>query len=288
MPPLSSPIHRVVVYYQTQYHDQKYISPAPLIPVATHLIIAAIHLNDSGDNIVTLNNLAPDDSSLNQMWVDVARMQGSGVKVMGMLGGASDGSYKLLNKDFDKYYAPLSSFITTYGLDGIDLDVEVKSETYDDIVKLIKQLRSDFGTDFLITLAPVASALSGGSNLSGFDYTTLEANYGDDINWYNVQFYSGFGSMADTTSYDSIITYSSLDPSRLVAGTLSSDSGAGWVELDIVKATVRQLLRKYGNSFGGIAAWEYYDSMPDTDEPWTWAAVMKLAMVNWKEVLAAA
>jgi len=47
-------------------------------------------------------------------------------------------------------------------------------------------------------------------------------------------------------------------------------------------------LKKYGDSFGGIAAWEYYNSEPDTDEPWTWAAVMGLAMVNWKEVPQAA
>ena len=50
-----------------------------------------------------------DDSSLNQMWVDVARMQGSGVKVMGMLGGASDDSYSYLDGDFGDYYNLLSS-----------------------------------------------------------------------------------------------------------------------------------------------------------------------------------
>lgn len=177
-----------------------------------------------------------------------------------------------------------------YRLDGIDLDVEVSSETIAEIQKLITQLRSDFGKDFIITLAPVASALSpnDGRNISGFSYTTLEANCGTDINWYNAQFYSGFGSMADTTDYDNIITGLPLDPSRLVAGTLSNKlNGSGWVELDTIKSTIRQLMQKYGDSFGGIGAWEYYNAQPDTDEPWTWAAVMKLAMINWKEVLAA-
>ena len=117
MPPSScSPVHRVVVYYQTQYDGNKYISPTPLISVATHLVIAAFHLNDGdkdGDpKKVTVNDVSPDDSSLTQMWVDVARMQGSGVKVMCMLGGASEGSYKHLNDDFDDYYAPLKSCIT--------------------------------------------------------------------------------------------------------------------------------------------------------------------------------
>jgi hypothetical protein len=117
MPPLGSPVHRVVVYYQTQYDkNKKYISPTPLIPVATHLIIAAFHLNDGKDDksakTVTVNNVSPDDSSLTQMWIDVARMQGSGVKVMGMLGGASEGSYQHLHDDFNDYYAPLKTCIT--------------------------------------------------------------------------------------------------------------------------------------------------------------------------------
>jgi len=43
------------------------------------------------------------------MWVDVARMQGSGVKVMGMLGGASDDSYSYLDGDFGDSYNLLSS-----------------------------------------------------------------------------------------------------------------------------------------------------------------------------------
>jgi chitinase len=175
--------------------------------------------------------------------------------------------------------------ISSHRLDGIDLDVE-KFESLGNIEKLIKQLRTDFGADFIITLAPVASALKGGGNLSGFDYKTLEQDYGDEINWYNAQFYSGFGSMNDPTDYNEIVSDWLLDPSRLVAGTLSNkDNGDGWVKLDTVKSTVRQLMKKYGNRFGGIAAWEYYNSKPDTDEPWTWAAVMQVAMVNWKEVL---
>lgn len=178
--------------------------------------------------------------------------------------------------------------MSRYRLDGIDLDVEYSSETAAEIEQLIKQLRSDFGRDFIITLTPVASALSGGGNISGFSYTDVEANCGDDIDWYNAQFYSTYGSMQYTTDYDNIITKFPLDPSRLVALTLSnSANGYGWVELDTIKSTMRQLLQKYGDSFGGVGAWEYYNSQPDTGEPWSWAALMKLTMVNWKEVLAA-
>ena len=167
------------------------------------------------------------------------------------------------------------------------VSVSVNADKLDNIVTLIQRLRTDFGKDFIITLAPVARALKGGANISGFDYKTLEQNYGNEIGWYNAQFYSGYGSMSDPKNYNDIVMNCPLDPSRLVAITLSNEgNGTGaWVELKIVKSTVRQLLKKYG---GGIAALEYYNSEPDTDEPWTWAAVMGLAMVNWKEVLQAA
>jgi len=108
--PFFSPGRRVVVYYQTQYNDGHYVSPTPLIPFVTHLIIAAFHLDEG--RIIHLNDVSPDDSSLNQMWVDVARMQGTGVKVMGMLGGASENSYSNLASDFDDYYHLLWSCIT--------------------------------------------------------------------------------------------------------------------------------------------------------------------------------
>ena len=176
--------------------------------------------------------------------------------------------------------------MTSYRLDGIDLDVEVSIET-SNIVKLIKQLRWDFGNDFIITMAPGAAELSGGFG-GVSNYTALEEACGNDIDWYNAQFYSGFGSMTDTTDYDNIVTRFPLDPSRLVAGTFSnSTDGFGYVELDTLKSTIRQLLQKYGDVFGGIGCWEYFSSEPDVNEPWTWAVIMKFAMVNWKEVLAA-
>jgi hypothetical protein len=173
-------------------------------------------------------------------------------------------------------------------LDGIDIDVQTRKEPLGVMQTLITQLKKDFGKDFIITLAPVASAMSGTHNLSGFNYSVLEEVCGDDIDWYNVLFYNGYGSMKDTTGYTNIITRFPLDPSKVVATTLTNEkNGSGWVELDTVKSTMRQLLQMYGHRFGGIAGWEYYNSQPDSDEPWTWAAVMQAAMVNWKEVLAA-
>ena len=104
----------------------------------------------------------------------------------------------------------------------MDLDVE-QFVAYSDIVHLITQLRKDFGPGFIITLAPVATALLEEGNLSGFDYIQLEHDYGYLINWYNAQFYSGFGQLFPDDQYINITQFGAgLDPSRLVAYVLRS------------------------------------------------------------------
>ena len=55
------------------------------------------------------------------------------------------------------------------------------------IEMLIAQLRHDFGSRFVITLAPVVTDFTQGSGLSGFSYPALyKSSYGADVAWYNV------------------------------------------------------------------------------------------------------
>jgi hypothetical protein len=112
--------HRVAVYYQTQYDRTlpsnspfgHYVSPLPLVQVITHLILAAFHINPGRQNAITLNDNSPDDDYYAQMWQDIAEMQGEGVKVIGMLGGAAQGSYQdLTGSGFDLYYPQLAHYI---------------------------------------------------------------------------------------------------------------------------------------------------------------------------------
>ena len=65
------------------------------------------------------------------------------------------------------------------------------------VVQLIKQLKYDFGRDFVVTLAPVADDMiyENQTYFSGFSYFDLEkeAVYDDGssmIDWYNAQFVS--------------------------------------------------------------------------------------------------
>lgn len=252
---------RVAVYYQTQYDRSlapnsdfgHYVSPLPLISLITHLIVAAFHINIHLPTTIALNDNSPDDAFFSQMWLDVATMQSQGVKVTGMLGGAAAGTYDALTPEyFDTYYPQLAHYIAKYNLDGMDLDVE-QSVPIDDIVHLINKLKEDFGDDFIITLAPVASAMTEGGNLSGFDYVELEKRVGHKISFYNVQFYSGFGDLSTDEQYIEIVNFG-WDPTKLVATTLTNpDNGGGWVPPDEVVSTIENLMAEYGTKFGGVA-----------------------------------
>ena len=88
-------------------------------------------------------------------------MQDIGVKVLGMLGGAAQGSFQRLDRsdgEFEAYYVPLREMIRRHSLDGLDLDVE-EPMSLNGVIRLIDRLKADFGPEFLITLAPVATAL---------------------------------------------------------------------------------------------------------------------------------
>ncbi|WP_033290040.1 glycosyl hydrolase family 18 protein [Amycolatopsis jejuensis] len=269
-PAMAATGRRVVVYYQTIHHNGSYVSPLRLADAGvTDVIVGAVHLNDGAK--MTLNDDPPSADKFTQMWRDLATMQGKGVHVLAFVGGAAKGSFQRLENDFDTYYPLLRQLIRDHSLSGIDLDVEEKMSN-DALNRLIDALRTDFGQDFLITLAPVATELTGGGGLSGLDYDRLYRDRGDRISWFNTQFYCGWGSLSDTSGYDRIIGHGVVPASKVVAGTVTNPANcSGYVEMPALKSTVGSLVRKYAD-FGGIDGWEYFNSLPgDTAAPWQWA-----------------
>jgi chitinase len=260
----------VVAYYQTQYSNGSYVSPLPLKGIATDVEVAAIHLDDDGS--LHINDTPPTDSSFGQMWSDLGSLQSSGVRVEAMLGGAGGDSYANLANNFDQYYATLKNFLTTYHFNGIDLDIE-ESFSLADTEHLITQLRSDFGSGFEILMAPVASDLSGGSEFSGgFSYAQLESDIGSDINWYNAQFYCGWGDLSSTSDYDAVIA-NGFPASQVVAGTVTNSANcSGYVDPGTLANTLSSLAGKYSD-FAGVAGWEYFNAVPvNNGGPQSWYA----------------
>ena len=91
---------RLILYHQTTHDPNgEPISILPLITNntgVTHVIVAAIHINPGPGNI-HLNDDKPDAPRFDTLWSEVAWLQGAGITVMGMLGGAAKGSYAQLS-----------------------------------------------------------------------------------------------------------------------------------------------------------------------------------------------
>lgn len=295
MPPLPSTAFsnfnpRVICYFQTYHERGEYVSLLPLITNCsgvTHVILAAIHINWDPNNI-TLNDDPPDHPRYTELWDEALVLQDSGIKVLGMLGGAAKGSFARLDYSesrtdvplarFDSYYLPLRDLIRRHNLDGLDLDVE-EEMSLPGIVHLIDRLKADFGRDFIITLAPVATALMAGRpHLSGFDYRLLEAARGSSIAWYNTQFYNGWGGLHNPAAYDEIMR-NGWPAHKVVAGMLTNPrhGGSGYVPLELTAAVISNLVEKYPN-FGGCSGWEFWRSFPQDEHPWMWSFCITLCM----------
>ena len=282
---------RITYYYQTQYYLGNYVSLAPIWkqkdkqtgkPITTDVMVAAFHLGYNPDNTpyIHLNDNPPGDPMFKVMWKQVKTLQQRGVTVRMMLGGAAQGSYADLFSNWSTFYPILKRTLKHYQLNGIDLDVE-ETVTLPDIRKLIRRLHADFGDQFFITLAPVASALWGGANLSGFDYMQLyNSPEGKDIAWFNGQFYSGFATLATPADYERIVQYG-YPANMVVAGMIANpQDGNGFISLTTVEDTIKTLVAEYP-TFGGADAWEYYNALPGgLANPVKWGRLMANAMGN--------
>ncbi|KAK3325562.1 glycoside hydrolase superfamily [Apodospora peruviana] len=281
MPPLPHQhVARIITYYQT-HHDSsgKHISVLPLLQKPgislTHLIVAAIHLNED-PAALTLNDHHPSHPRFVTLWAELRILQAAGVKVLGMLGGAAKGSFARLDisdsdQQFERYYHPLAALIRERGLDGLDLDVE-EPMSLAGIIRLIDRLRADFGPEFIITLAPVAAALLNVEhNLSGFDYEALEVMRGKEIAWYNAQFYCGWGDCSNPVMYEMMVMRG-WTPEKIVVGLVTNpENGSGWVPWEMLGTVLPVLLGRHPR-FGGVMGWEYFNSLPGARErPWEWA-----------------
>lgn len=275
---------RLIQYVQTFHPENNkngHLSLLPLIQQntgVTHVILAAMHINGPNGNI-TLNDDSPNSTIYDRTWSEAATLQNNGVEVMVMVGGAAQGSFagSLCDNQTgavqDDYYLGLESMLKYHKVDGLDIDIE-EPVPLACPVNLVNRIRADFGSDFIITMAPVASDLtqSGGSALADFSYTKFDqSSAGKNLDWYNGQYYSGFVVGSIEGSYEDAIK-NSYSPSRIVMGVLDSkNDGSGFVGLSHLEETIANLKSQYSN-FGGADGWEYFDagSSDRLSKPWMW------------------
>jgi len=282
-------IPRLVMYVQT--FIKKDGSPLSLLPLlenhtrVTHIILASAHLHETPGEI-RLNDDPFDARKYDEMWKEVKTLQEAGIKVSILLGGAAAGTYKNLNGTEDEFYThyhPLLKLLKKYNLDGLDIDIE-ETVPISVPLRLLNALYRDMGPSFLLTMTPLASALTltdtESSNLSGFSYFDLDSLAtvpGSDkklISWFNGMFYGHFAH--GPPHYEDLVE-AGWNPERVVMGVLDcADDGQpnGFMRIEKLGETIGEL-REMFEGFGGVAGWEYYDAGCGDGggaplQPWEW------------------
>jgi hypothetical protein len=211
-----------------------------------------------------LNDNNPDDPIFNDMWNDMNEAYSKGIKIILMVGGAGGAYIKLFN-NYDIYFKLLCDTIKKHPcISGIDLDIEEEVDLLN-VRKLIGDIDDEFGSDFVISMAPLCSSLMDDlPGMGGFSYKDLyNTPEGQRINYFNGQFYSGtFG----INTYETIIN-NGYPPHKIVMGMESGDYPPSIFQNAL--CTVKTLKDKY-NDFGGVYDWEYFDAPPDVSDPSVW------------------
>jgi chitinase len=156
----------------------------------------------------TLSFRPPVGITSDQLKTDIAYLKSQGKKVMLSLGGG--GKYFKLDDphDFPNFVSSLTSIISEYGFDGVDIDFEspslvlapgdtdFKHPTTPSIVNLIaglRQLHDHFGPKFMISLVPEGTQIPGGYPSYGGQfgsYLPLIAGLRDILSFVDVQDYN--------------------------------------------------------------------------------------------------
>jgi len=166
----------------------------------------------SGDNVVGDLEFTP--TSVAQVKADIPVVQAQGRKVLISIGGAM-GSFKLNSvSDKNTFVTKVKNFITEYGVDGIDLDLEQSvyvsqtgtisspsahiSYVITGLQELLAWYKTTYSKKMILTMAPeVAYTLGGNSNYMsstyGASYLAIIEALADDIDLVMVQLYNASG-----------------------------------------------------------------------------------------------
>ena len=135
-----------------------------------------------------------------------------------MVGGAGS-AYCTLFGDFTTYYGKLKELIIEKKdiIDGIDLDIKEEVDI-NNIKMLINRLLDDFGDEFIIAMAPLATSLDSDiPGMGGFIYKDiLNSEVGKHISYFNAQAYDEYS----VELYDDIVE-NGYDSKRVVLEMIS-------------------------------------------------------------------
>ncbi|KXJ89379.1 glycoside hydrolase superfamily [Microdochium bolleyi] len=229
--------------------------------------------NGDAYNMVFLNDdewhePGGDPEQLNgRIYTEVKQLQAKGVKVLTQLtffwgsnGFGQEGEFN------EHLYILLHTMLSQTGFDGVDLDVEDSATDNAKVTALIKRLKKDFGPQFLITMAPGGNELVvDGGSLSHVNYRELYEKIGDDIDWFNVQLYNGWGKLS-LHDFDRFVKAGGdkpfYPPHKIVmsvASNFQNTNSGDWTDGATIEKHLPEILAKYPD-MGGLSCWEWYNA----------------------------
>ena len=237
---------KIIYYYQTFCGLDKIINDPD--NNVSHIHVSSIHFDNDE---IHLNDNSPYSSVFDNLWKELQMITlKKNITVVLMVGGAG-GAYAELFSDFEKYYKMLYDLISKYNntIKGIDLDIE---ETVDieNVILLIKRIKKDFGSEFIISMAPIESSMEYDSEgMGGFVYKKLFKSVGSSIDYFNVQCY-----------YD----YSEETFNRIVKNGYPADKiNMGMMSYQYNNTIPKIINNLQNNKLGGVFDWEYNDAIPN-------------------------
>ena len=259
---------RIIYYYQTFVGLKNILNSNNKV---THIHLSSIHFGqtDSNTPYIHLNDCSPYDSKFDSVWEDLKAAKEHGIKIILMVGGAG-GAFQELFSNFNTNYSLLRELVLNKKdlIDGIDLDIE-EEVNITAVENLIKQLKNDFGNEFIISMAPIQNSIEYDVNgMGGFVYKELYTNCGHLIDYFNVQCYNDYSINA----YSKMIE-NGYPEEKIIMGSISSQDVNSNIEV------ITNITHKY-NKIGGVFNWEYYDSPPEPSNHGEWSQLMYNAMYS--------
>ncbi|KZV88831.1 glycoside hydrolase [Exidia glandulosa HHB12029] len=175
-----------------------------------------------------------------------------------------------------------AQFVKKFDFDGVDVDYEEfdvfdnnPTDAIDWLVKYTRQLRQELPSPYIISHAPVAPWFTTTDQYRG-GYREVHNQVGDDIDFYNIQFYNQGHDYEDCTSlfnnstknpgtsvFEIAHTDHGVPLNKIVVGKpgIANDASNGFIAPDKLGTCVKDAVGKGWN--GGIMSWQWPNANAD-------------------------
>lgn len=265
---------RNVIYYNDGSN------PIPLAGISglpyTDVILAFLV---PGDNLTLMGQGGAFGSDGNPNPEDIQALQNVGKNVLISVGGATkyfpSSDWQQYAQDVNGLVQQIVGHVTANGFSGVDIDYEDDdgfTGVYDGVAFLI-ELTNGLAQELppgqnIITHAPQPPYFDPKGRFNNA-YTQIWQGAGNNISWFNCQFYNNprYSSSASSkvSWYESFA--GTIGASELLMGVPLDPAGSGYLPLgQFTSQVIAPLLQTFGSAFGGVMGWEF-----SYDQGGTWA-----------------